>query len=241
MSEFSKLSMGPLWAEILEHIIPVIISDDDDRARPPSKMAVYSGHDTTLIQLLSSLGVWDPADWPPYASLMLIEIHEMVDDSYDKTMFTSGFAFRLIYDGKVLTPSVEGCDGEELCDAQVLLDHLTPIANRTIDCSLSLDESYGSGESAMKIAKSILSDTAGIILILVVIMLSALLGSTGTYFYLTGMMPTKAILPKRMTKKTAKDFSGVNVTSSSNVRASAGFEPFEIGMSDADDTGLFVD
>jgi hypothetical protein len=214
--------MGPLWAEILEHIVPVLEEneDEEDRQRPPSKMAVYSGHDTTLIQLLSSLGVWDPADWPPYAAIMLIEIHEMVDDNYDKTKYSSGFAFRLLYDGNVLTPLVQGCQ-DDLCDAQVLMDHLTPIAKRGVNCTIPDDDG---SEGAMMIAKSILSDTAGIVLLLAVITLSALLGSIGAFFYLTGTLPTKEILPNNM----------ANAMSIENGRASAEVEPFEISMADAD-------
>ena len=60
--EYSKLSMGPLWAEIMDHILPVVNdnSNTNDRTRPPAKLAVYSGHDTTIMAILSSLGpkVW---------------------------------------------------------------------------------------------------------------------------------------------------------------------------------------
>jgi hypothetical protein len=70
--------MGPLWAEILDHITPVLNDeeDNDDRVRPPAKLAVYSGYDSTIMQLLSTLGpnVWNGTEWPPYASMMLIEV-----------------------------------------------------------------------------------------------------------------------------------------------------------------------
>jgi hypothetical protein len=48
-AEYSKLAMGPLWAEIMDHIMPVVsdTSEQDDQ-RPPSKLAVYSGHDSTV-------------------------------------------------------------------------------------------------------------------------------------------------------------------------------------------------
>lgn len=78
--EYAKVSMGPLWAEILEHITPVIEdeAEREDRAPPPAKLAVYSGFDHTIMQVLSSLGphVWEGKDWPAYASMILIEVNE---------------------------------------------------------------------------------------------------------------------------------------------------------------------
>jgi hypothetical protein len=77
-SEYSKLSMGPLWAEILDHITPVLNDevDTEDRVRPPAKLAIYSGYDSTIMQLLATLGAWDGTEWPPYASMVLIEVRK---------------------------------------------------------------------------------------------------------------------------------------------------------------------
>ena len=77
--EYSKLSMGPLFADILDHWTPVLMLKDFDGAameRPPAKLAVYSGYDSTIMQVLSTLGpdVWDGTEWPPYASMILIEV-----------------------------------------------------------------------------------------------------------------------------------------------------------------------
>jgi hypothetical protein len=37
-SEYSKLSMGPLWADTLDHITPVLDGEEDkeDLVRPPA-------------------------------------------------------------------------------------------------------------------------------------------------------------------------------------------------------------
>jgi hypothetical protein len=77
-SEYSKLSMGPLWAEILDHITPVLNdeSETEDRVRPPAKLAIYSGYDSTIMQLLATLGAWNGTEWPPYASMVLIEVRK---------------------------------------------------------------------------------------------------------------------------------------------------------------------
>ena len=111
-TEYSKLSLGPLFSEIFDHILPVVNDDEEkeDRGRPPAKLgtsllgflsfckifrrdlsnivadnvlllslsqsAIYSGHDSTVMQVLSALGpnVWDGSEWPAYASMILIEV-----------------------------------------------------------------------------------------------------------------------------------------------------------------------
>jgi ubiquitin-like domain-containing CTD phosphatase 1 len=181
--------MGPLWAEILDHITPVLngIEDIGVRVRPPAKLAVYSGYDSTIMQLLSTLNVWNGTEgFPPYASMVLIEIHEFVDDAYNKTLFPSKFVFRLIYNGKVLTSLMEGCaDDSEVCDAQQLMARVTPFAIRAVDC---VDPKAGVIEP-MKVAKSLLSKTGGVLLALFVAFMGALLGALAVFFYLTGTVP----------------------------------------------------
>jgi hypothetical protein len=62
-SELSKMDMGPLWTEMLETEAP---------------FSLISGHDSTIYPLMTSLGerVWNATDFPPYASMMLIEVGE---------------------------------------------------------------------------------------------------------------------------------------------------------------------
>ena len=80
-TEYAKLAMAPLWAEIMENISPTLNGNSAEemstRTLPP-KLALFSGHDTTLIPLLASLGpkLWNDKDWPPYASMMIIEVSE---------------------------------------------------------------------------------------------------------------------------------------------------------------------
>ena len=73
---YAKLGMGPMWAEILANIRPIIGSyNEQDRPVPRNRLALFSGHDTSILPLLISLGpnVWD-GEWPPYASMMIIEV-----------------------------------------------------------------------------------------------------------------------------------------------------------------------
>lgn len=79
LSEHAKLGMGPLWAEILDNIYPFIMEGPDayfEEMPVAPKLAVFSGHDTTIMPLLASLGenLWNETDWPPYASMFIIEV-----------------------------------------------------------------------------------------------------------------------------------------------------------------------
>ncbi len=67
---YAKLSLGPLWFEIMKHINNVVA----DKTAP--KLSLFAGHDTTLMPLLASLGpgVWRDTEWASYASMMLIEV-----------------------------------------------------------------------------------------------------------------------------------------------------------------------
>jgi hypothetical protein len=55
------MDMGPLWAEMIETEAPFLL---------------ISGHDSTIYPLMTSLGerVWNATDFPPYASMMIIEV-----------------------------------------------------------------------------------------------------------------------------------------------------------------------
>mmetsp|Transcript_16080 Transcript_16080/g.34769 ORF Transcript_16080/g.34769 Transcript_16080/m.34769 type:complete len:668 (-) Transcript_16080:120-2123(-) len=136
---YPKLGMGPLWKEIMANILPIVDSTNNpSSSTPPPKLALFSGHDTTLMPILATLGehVWSGTDWSPYASMAQIEIHEMMN-SDEGSDFPSGYAFRLIYNGEVLTSKMDGCTaGSELCDSQVLVKHVMPFAKyQERDCA----------------------------------------------------------------------------------------------------------
>ena len=67
-AELAKLEMGPLWSEILE------VKDQ----HPHQFLSLFSAHDSTIYPLLLSLGgtkVWNVStDFPPYASMMILEV-----------------------------------------------------------------------------------------------------------------------------------------------------------------------
>mmetsp|Transcript_3972 Transcript_3972/g.9729 ORF Transcript_3972/g.9729 Transcript_3972/m.9729 type:complete len:707 (+) Transcript_3972:50-2170(+) len=139
-SEYAKRDMSALWMEILDHINPVMDPNQDH-----VKMSLYSGHDSTIIPLMASLGgkMWNNTDFPYYASMMIIEIHKVVNDVSEKPTFPSGFAFRLVYNGRVLTWLVDSGIGQDdenavhctqfsqLCDISILMNRVTSFATRS--------------------------------------------------------------------------------------------------------------
>jgi hypothetical protein len=113
----------------------------------------------------------------------------LIDDQSDSSIYKSPYAFRLIYNGRVLTNLMDGCPGNaELCDAQILVRHVAPFATRSIDC---WDDSSagGDGSAVWDTVESLLSKTAGLLLILFIMAMGGAVGGAGMFFYLTGTLP----------------------------------------------------
>ena len=184
-AEFAKLSMSFLWAEMMEGINKVIEDKED-----AIKFSLISGHDTTIMPLLMSLGprVFD-GKWTPYASNLVLEIHRLSSDR-DVSVFENDFAFRLLYNGLVLTPLVDGCpDDLHLCDVNILLDQVKPFATRDLDCSID--------ESALPLDQwrtDLTKTTADDVAIVVLSLLSAVVGSLVTYLYMARVAATRGYM-----------------------------------------------
>jgi prostatic aicd phosphatase len=73
--EMKKLKGGPLLKKIL--------ADSKDKMTKQSthQLYAYAGHDSTLANVLSALGVWDP-QIPTYNMLALLELHESNEGLY---------------------------------------------------------------------------------------------------------------------------------------------------------------
>jgi len=170
--------MGPLWAEIMDNINPIVTEEDH---HPLTRMAIFSAHDDTVSSLLATLGLLNDTHWPPYAAMLNLELHEMhIDGGTDRTVFASKFAFRLVYNGQVITGQVEGClDDSELCDIKVLTDMVTPFAKRERDCSAQASYFFstltGDGSSGFHS--------------FVMVLVGLALGIVGTFYCLTGSLP----------------------------------------------------
>jgi Histidine phosphatase superfamily (branch 2) len=182
-AEYAKLAMQPMWNEIMKKIYPHIQSDSTIGL---NKLALFSGHDTTIIPLLASLGVWNDTAWPPYASMVVIELHEMnVDGNTDRKIFPSKFAFRIIYNGKVITSNVKFCEPDlELCNAEILMR----LVSQERDCVRKHDDAVPYIDDIAR-TKEIVATTDGLMYFMLVVGMSAGIGGALVYIYLVKCYP----------------------------------------------------
>ena len=184
-AEYSKLAMGPLWYEMMDKIYPHI---SDQHVGDHFKLAVYAGHDTTIMPVLAALApdLWPDKEWPPYASMVLLEIHEVnIDGGTDRTIFRTNYAFRLLYNGQVLTHKIEACpDDLDMCDVEILLDRVDEFARLDADCQRQHEQPVAYKDAVSR-AQEILSTTEGIVSFLVLVLGSAAIGGVTVYVYLT--------------------------------------------------------
>mmetsp|Transcript_14466 Transcript_14466/g.27210 ORF Transcript_14466/g.27210 Transcript_14466/m.27210 type:complete len:715 (+) Transcript_14466:2394-4538(+) len=188
---YSKLAFGPMWVEILANMLPfipffkwqVILPQMVKEVKEPSNaplLSLFSAHDTTILPILATLGenVWDGQTWAPYASLIVVEVHK-VGHGDDR-------AFRLIYNGEVLTDKVDGClKGMELCDVMYLFNQLRDVAVKDRDCTSSTSSL---SEDAINLRKVLFTKKGGAILVFLTI-LSGIMGGILTFVYLTRRLP----------------------------------------------------
>ena len=190
--EFSKVAMGPLWKEMMHHITAATNADvtqNGDSATTttmtsnptPAKFALFSAHDSTLLPLLASLGAWKIEDWwPSYASMMIIEVHEInFDGKTDTAMYKSDHAFRLIYNGQVWTSRIEGCpaEPEQFCDLTILFDLTEPMIHRNCALQYPQPETY---QDHVKQAQDVLKTQGGQWAVGVVALMSFVFGMLTT-------------------------------------------------------------
>eukprot|EP00986_Skeletonema_menzelii_P012906 scaffold7298_cov150-Skeletonema_menzelii.AAC.6 len=183
---YSKLGMGPLWLEIMSNILQIVDSTNHPTTSgmPPPKLALFSGHDTTLMPILATLGeqVWSGKEWSPYASMLQIEIHKLLDTD---ERYTSGYAFRLIYNGNVLTSKMDECSAVDLCDVQVLVKQVMSFASNYEDgnCAAKVQTAKESKIGEMKdVTVNLFSTPVGVTMVLLLVVVSMALGSVTTCF-----------------------------------------------------------
>ncbi|CAB9509291.1 Pfam:Acid_phosphat_A [Seminavis robusta] len=175
-AEYSKLAMAPLWAEIMDKINLIL---NGDKHSPATRLALISAHDDTVASLMATLGIWKDDQWPPYATMFLIEIHEIIDSRTDHAAFPSKFAFRLVHDGQVLTQKIKGClDDAELCDINVFTDLVAGFSSRDRNCKPKRKLSSDSGGGALGPFYSFL-----------LLLVGSAIGGAGMSYYLTGSIP----------------------------------------------------
>jgi len=175
---------------------------------PLPRLHIISGHDTTLMPILATLGeeVWDGTDWSPYASMIQIEIHQIVKKL--ENSFPSGFAFRLVYNGQVLTSKMTGCPSD-LCDSKILLDQILPFAKfEERDCTTRKNSPEGITSEMATATEHLLSEPGGVFVIVLTVLVSMVLGSAVTFFLLRRRgMPNGRVAYQKQTRSIIGDFS----------------------------------
>ncbi|CAM9953409.1 unnamed protein product [Pylaiella littoralis] len=99
--EMARLSLGPFVAELLTLVGARGHETGVPEANMPStpKLAIFSGHDSTLVPILAALKIYDDV-WPPYASYISLDVAE--DQDGERRV-------RVVYNGKeAVLPGAEG-------------------------------------------------------------------------------------------------------------------------------------
>ena len=116
----------------------------------------------------------------------------MIDGQADQTLFTTDYAFRLLFNGKILTSLIPGCSNKsELCDVTQLLTIVDPLTNEERDCSVPSVEELPNNQVVVK-TKKLMSTKEGILLVFGLITVSAMIGAVATFRFLTGRFPWMA-------------------------------------------------
>ena len=113
-------------------------------------------------------------------SVVSFQFHDVVDKKSGDppSEFPSGKAFRLVYDGRVLTWLMDGCpEYSHLCDSSVFLDRVTPFANRDDHGCGDEEDGESSVSGLMKRDSSFLMDSGEIRFWLLSMLSSFALGS----------------------------------------------------------------
>jgi hypothetical protein len=113
--------------------------------------------------------------------MILIEIHEMSTITND---YPSGYAFRLLYNGQVLTSRMEGCnDNSDLCDSHILVEQVGPFAKqyKDLNCDASSTATATVEEKDLvsnieNATKAMVISPGGIWALLLLILFSMILG-----------------------------------------------------------------
>jgi len=112
-----KFSSKPVVAKVLasqvlfdlQDMFEAQVKNNGDASAPP--LALTSTHDTTLIQLLVAMDLWD-GQWPTYAETLILEAYRNISAGEVKA------SFRLLRRGKPL--NIPACGGKTICPAEVL-------------------------------------------------------------------------------------------------------------------------
>jgi hypothetical protein len=112
-----KYAAKPVVSKVLASRVLFDLQDtfrsqtDKDRQAPAAPLTLVSSHDTTLIQLLVAMDLWD-GQWPTYAETIILEAYQATSAGKVENFF------RLLRRGKPL--EIPACGGSSICPADVL-------------------------------------------------------------------------------------------------------------------------
>jgi len=116
---YSQIAIGSFLQDIIDLIDAVHTGSSE------VKLALYSGHDTTILPFLLAYRIWD-AEWPPYASLVQIEV---------LTDMNAMEFVRIIYNGlELLLPD---CNYQSPCPYEHFVALTKNIINGNAMCGIS--------------------------------------------------------------------------------------------------------
>ncbi len=176
-SQWSKLAMGNTAWHVrnnLQSAVQYNSSASNSTSAPPLKLALFAGHDTTIMPFLAAVLAdgWDRM-WAGYAALVTIELYEAAAGD-------ASYWFRLVYNGK---PQVlPGCN-DTLCDVAVLLQALS-FGQQYMPCSIAEEQASEAAacQDSSSSSSSRLSDGDVILIAFMSALLGGLLGAAGFVF-----------------------------------------------------------
>ena len=115
--ELSKLSMGTLVKEQLERCLQAV----------PTKLVVWSAHDSTLIGLVCAYRLSQPSQWPEYSSALQLELLERVNG--ECTPQRNCLFLRFSLNGEVLESEFATDHDKTMVPLQVLIDEFGKIGS----------------------------------------------------------------------------------------------------------------
>ncbi len=133
-NKVARLKMLPFLHDIYSNIMGLIESKTQE------KFILYSGHDTTIEPLISTLGLTD-GTWPPYASRFVVETYSFDHGGHKHLLL------RILFNGKDVTSDVLFCKGERKeevlnDDGLCPIDLLTEFFEEKTFKDLGIDETY---------------------------------------------------------------------------------------------------
>ena len=89
-------------------------------ATTSDKFTLYSGHDNSILPLLTALGYRVP-QWPPYASRVAMELYAPNRGPRS----AQNLIVKVVYNGKDITQSTGFCGKKSICSLKDLLGYFT--------------------------------------------------------------------------------------------------------------------